>query len=121
MTLKTLTTSLIAAALVLSAAVAAADYHGDRAQIETVLSTYEKALNASDTDAVMTLYADHGVFMAQHRMPNVGKEAVRAASIKFNHYEIALAAVGRSQRNYLISLIFMGVVLGALILFSLTV
>ena len=77
--MKTLTTSLFAAALVLSAAVAAADYRVDRAQIERVLSTYEKALNASDTDAVMTLYADHGVFMAQHRVPNVGREAVRAA------------------------------------------
>ncbi len=77
--MKILTKSLIAAALALSAGIAAADYHADRTQIETVLSTYERALNASDTDAVMTLYADHGVFMAQHRVPNVGGEAVRAA------------------------------------------
>ncbi len=77
--MKILTKSLIAAALALSAGIAAADYHADRTQIETVLSTYEKALNASDTDAVMMLYADHGVFMAQHRVPNVGGEAVRAA------------------------------------------
>ncbi len=74
---KTLTT--VAAALALSAGVATADYHADRSKIETVLSTYEKALNASDTDTVMSLYADDGVFMAQHRAPNVGKEAVRAA------------------------------------------
>ncbi len=79
--MKTLTKALItaAAALALSAGVAAADHHADRTKIETVLSTYEKALNASDADTVMTLYADDGVFMAQHRVPNVGKEAVRAA------------------------------------------
>ena len=79
--MKTLTKTLMtaAAALALSAGVAAADYHADRTKIETVLSTYEKALNASDADTVMTLYTDDVVFMAQHGMPNVGKEAVRAA------------------------------------------
>jgi len=81
MTMKTLTKLLIAAAaaFALSAGVAATDLHADRTKIETVLSTYEKALNASDADTVITLYADDGVFMAQHRVPNVGKEAIHAA------------------------------------------
>ena len=68
-----------AAALCLSAGIAAADHHADRTKIETLLSTYEQALNASDAAAVMTLYADDGVFMPQHSAPHVGKEAVRAA------------------------------------------
>ncbi len=78
--MKTLTKLLIAAAaaFALSAGVAATDFHADRTKIETVLSTYEKALNASDADTVITLYADDGVFMPQHSAPNVGKEAVRA-------------------------------------------
>ncbi len=71
--------SAAAAAIALSAGVAAADHHADRAKIETALSTYEKALNASDADTVMMLYADDGVFMPQHSAPNVGKEAIRAA------------------------------------------
>lgn len=70
--------SAAAAALALSAGVAAADHHADRTKIETVLFTYEKALNASDAETIMTLYADDGVFMPQHSAPNVGKEAVRA-------------------------------------------
>lgn len=79
--MKTLTKRLIvaAAALALSTGVATADHHADLEKIETVLSTYEKALNASDADTVMTLYADDGVFMAQHSAPNVGTEAIRAA------------------------------------------
>jgi uncharacterized protein (TIGR02246 family) len=32
--------------------------------VAAVLASYEDALNASDTDAVMPLYADDGVFMA---------------------------------------------------------
>ncbi len=78
--MKTLTKRLIvaAAALALSAGVATAADHADLEKIETVLSTYEKALNASDADTVMTLYADDGVFMAQHSAPHVGTEALRA-------------------------------------------
>ncbi len=78
--MKTLTKRLIvaAAALALSAGVATAADQADLEKIETVLSTYEEALNASDADTVMTLYADDGVFMAQHSAPNVGTEAIRA-------------------------------------------
>lgn len=79
--MKTMSKTLVAsaAAIALSAGVATADYHVDRTKIETVLSTYEKALNASDADTVMALYADDGVFMPQHSAPNVGREAIRAA------------------------------------------
>jgi uncharacterized protein (TIGR02246 family) len=57
----------------------AADQASDRKNIESVLAAYEQALNASDADTVMTLYADDGVFMAQHSAPNVGREAIRRA------------------------------------------
>ena len=80
--MKNLTKPLITAAAAISLStggVAAADQHVDHKKIETVLATYEKALNASDADAVMTLYADDGVFMPQHSLPNVGKKAVRVA------------------------------------------
>jgi len=43
------------------------------------LKRYERALNASDIDSVMTLYAEDGVFMPQHSPPAVGHDAVRAA------------------------------------------
>lgn len=79
--MKPLTKPMIAAAatIALSMGIAAADQASDRMNIESVLATYEQALNASDTDTVMTLYADDGVFMAQHSAPNVGREAIRRA------------------------------------------
>ena len=43
------------------------------------LNHYEAALNASDVDRVMTLYANDAVFMPQHSPPAVGRDAVRAA------------------------------------------
>ncbi|CAI8714606.1 YybH family protein [Pseudomonas sp. IT-P176] len=43
------------------------------------LSHYEAALNASDVDGVMSLYADDPVFMPQNSLPAVGRKAVREA------------------------------------------
>ena len=43
------------------------------------LNHYEAALNASDVDGVMTLYADDAVFMPQNSLPAVGRKAVREA------------------------------------------
>jgi uncharacterized protein (TIGR02246 family) len=43
------------------------------------LQRYEQALNASDIDSVMTLYTADGVFMPQHSLPAVGREALRVA------------------------------------------
>jgi len=79
--MKPLTKPLIAAgaAMALTAGIATADTAADRSNIESVLATYEQALNASDTDTVMTLYTDDGVFMAQHSAPNAGRDAIRRA------------------------------------------
>ncbi len=44
-----------------------------------VLKAYEKALNASDTQAVLPLYAEDGVFMPPYSPSAIGKEALRAA------------------------------------------
>ena len=51
----------------------------DEAAIGSVMSSYEAALNASHTDAVMPLYAEDGVFMAPNNQSVVGKAAVRRA------------------------------------------
>lgn len=51
----------------------------DHAAITQQLARYEQALNASDVDAVMQLYAEDAVFMPQHSLPAVGRDAVRAA------------------------------------------
>jgi len=79
--MKTLykTTIAAAAAFAASAGVAAAEHAPDRAAIEGVLADYEDALNASDTDKVLTLYAADGVFMPQHSQPSVGADAIRVA------------------------------------------
>lgn len=50
-----------------------------QADIEEVLLTYETALNASDTDTVLTLFAPDGVFMAPNNPSTVGADAIRAA------------------------------------------
>ena len=51
----------------------------DEASIADVLMLYNEALNASDTEAVMRLYAEDGVFMPQGSPSSVGAGAVRAA------------------------------------------
>lgn len=68
-----------AAAIAASAGGASAQHDADRAAIEAVLATYEAALNASDTDTVLSLYTADGVFMPQHSLPNVGADAIRKA------------------------------------------
>jgi len=50
-----------------------------RTQVNTVLEAYEQALNASDVAGVLKLYTQDGVFMAQHNLPAVGSDAIRAA------------------------------------------
>jgi len=47
--------------------------------VGAVLADYEDALNQSDTEAVMKLYAPDGVFMPQHFPSSVGADAVRNA------------------------------------------
>lgn len=57
----------------------AADVASVQADIEAVLATYETALNASDTDKVLTVFAPDGVFMAPNNPSTVGADAIRAA------------------------------------------
>ena len=47
--------------------------------VAAVLANYEDALNQSDTEAAMKLYAPDGVFMPQHFPSSVGADAVRKA------------------------------------------
>src|SRR2546427_2934965 len=51
----------------------------DRAQIETVLRTYEQSLNASDVQGVIKLYTDDAVLMAPNNPSAVGIQAVQEA------------------------------------------
>jgi uncharacterized protein (TIGR02246 family) len=49
--------------------------------IAAVLASYQDALNRSDTEAVMNLYASDGVFMPQNFPSSVGADAVRSAYV----------------------------------------
>ena len=51
----------------------------DETAVRNVMSSYESALNASNTEAVMLLYAEDGVFMAPDNQSAVGKASVRQA------------------------------------------
>jgi uncharacterized protein (TIGR02246 family) len=74
----------------------------EEAAIRSVMSSYEAALNASDTAAVMPLYADDGIFMPQNSPSVIGKAAVRQAydavfkaitlSVKFAIAEVVVVA-----------------------------
>ena len=72
--------------------------------LTALLEKYNTALNTSDTEAVMPLYADDGVFMPPYSQSAVGSEAVRKAyddvfksitlSVKFTIAEIVEIAPG---------------------------
>ena len=51
----------------------------DETAIRNVMSSYEAALNGSNTEAAMLLYAEDGVFMAPNNQSAVGKAALRQA------------------------------------------
>ena len=59
----------------------------DEQAVASVLQHYNDILNASDTDAVMKIYAPDGIFMAQGSPSSIGTHAVRAA------YERVFAAI----------------------------
>ncbi|MGY2441010.1 YybH family protein [Pseudomonas sp. SDO52101_S400] len=46
--------------------------------IQSILKAYEVALNAADTDTILSLYGSDPVFMPQHAPALIGREAVRA-------------------------------------------
>jgi ketosteroid isomerase-like protein len=50
-----------------------------QADIESMLQTYETALNASDIDTVMTVFASDGVFMAPNSPSMIGADSIHAA------------------------------------------
>jgi uncharacterized protein (TIGR02246 family) len=50
-----------------------------QSDIEEALLNYEIALNASDTDKVMAVFAPDGVFMAPNSPSTIGTDAIRAA------------------------------------------
>jgi uncharacterized protein (TIGR02246 family) len=72
--------------------------NADEKAIGAVLAKYQDALNQSNTDAVMKLYAADGVFMPQNSPSSVGAQAVRKAyeavfdaitlSVKFDIAEV---------------------------------
>lgn len=74
----------------------------DEARIESVLKGYERVLNASDVAGVVKLYAEDGVFMAQHNPSAVGIRQVEAAytavfqaidlNVEFDIVEVELIA-----------------------------
>ena len=78
--------------------------NADEQAVAAVLAKYQDALNQSDTNAVMKLYASDGVFMPQHSPSSVGAVAVRKAydavfnaitlTVKFNVAEIHQIAPG---------------------------
>ena len=70
--------TLMAGAALAIALPASAEDTGTSA-VQDVLSTYEVALNAQDTDTIVSLYADDGVFMPQHSLPQVGRDNIRVA------------------------------------------
>lgn len=70
---------MAASAVALTAGVTLAQYETDQSKIVDLLRSYETALNASNTEAVMPLYAEDGVFMPQHSPSHVGQKAVRTA------------------------------------------
>jgi len=61
--------------------------NADEQAVAAVLAKYQDALNQSDTNAVMKLYASDGVFMPQHFPSSVGADAVRKA------YDAVFAAI----------------------------
>src|ERR1700722_6747617 len=76
--------------------------NADEEAVASVLANYQDALNASNTDAVMRLYSEEGVFMPPYSQSEIGAAAVRQAydavfkaiklSVKFNIAEIVAIA-----------------------------
>ena len=73
----------------------------DDAAIRTLLSTYEAALNSSDTNAVMPLYSDDGVFMPPYSQSAVGTAAVREA------YVVVFKAITLSVQFHVVEVVVM--------------
>lgn len=102
MTTKQMPASTLLAATTLPGIANASTEAPDVAAIRNVLIRYEQALNASDTAAVMSLYAADGVFMPAFSPSAVGEAEVHRAydavfnaielDVKFDIAEIAVIA-----------------------------
>ena len=53
--------------------------NADETAVASILKDYQTALNDSDTEAALKLYAPDGVFMPQHSPASVGTAALRQA------------------------------------------
>jgi uncharacterized protein (TIGR02246 family) len=95
--------ALAAASFFASAALAAqAQTSAETAPISATVTSYEVAMNASNTDALIALYAEDGVLMPPYSHSVVGKAAVREAyvagskvfalHVKFNIAEVVQMA-----------------------------
>ena len=62
-------------------------------EITDQLKAYEKALNTSDTQAVMALYGSEPIFMAQNAPAFIGRDAVQAG------YEFVFNTLRTKGRN----------------------
>lgn len=67
--------------------------------ITALLASYNEALNASDTEAVMKLYAGDGVFMPPYSPSAVGAESVRQA------YEAVFRAITLNVKFTIVELV----------------
>ncbi len=76
---KHLPKTIVATILILGSLCGAYAADSDKAEIEAVLRSYERVLNASDVDGILKLYTEDGVFMAQHNPSAVGIKQVEAA------------------------------------------
>ncbi len=79
--------TIVATILILGSLCGAYAADSDKAEIEAVLKSYERVLNASDVNGILKLYTEDGVFMAQHNPSAVGIKQVEAA------YTAALQAI----------------------------
>ncbi len=79
--MRTLTKLIIVASAImaLSANTAVAHDDSDRSEIKRVMSSYFEALNASNVERVVALYAQDSVFMPPNTRSIVGINAVRSA------------------------------------------
>jgi uncharacterized protein (TIGR02246 family) len=73
----------------------------DETAIGNVMSSYESALNASNTEAAMPLYAEDGVFMAPNNQSAVGKASVRQA------YDAVFKAITLKVKFTIVELVVM--------------
>ena len=83
--MKTILTLIVALGLALSGCLdqtqpdPTVNTEEERNAIEATLMNYGAALNASDVDGVLALYAEDGVFMPTEAPTAVGKEQIRTA------------------------------------------